>query len=213
MKNKSTIALFVSLVFVLPVLAFAIISCYENKLQPLPVLGPVRENGGKKIMHIISDFSFTDQNGRLVSTADWNDKIIVVDFFFTHCPAVCPKLTNSLKKVQENFRSDTQLLFNSFSVDPVRDSVPVLRAYTKRFHLDTHNWHLLTGNKKEIYTLARNSFMLVATDGDGGPEDFIHSEKLVLIDKQKRIRGYYTGTDEREVDQLIHDIKKLKNGN
>ena len=213
MKNKATIVLFVSLVFILPVLAFTIVSCYENILQPLPVLGPVSDNKGKKIMHTISDFSLTDQNGRLVSTADWSDKIIVVDFFFTHCPAVCPKLTKSLQKVQENFKSDTQLLFNSFSVDPVRDSVPVLREYTERFHLDTHNWHLLTGDKKEIYALARNSFMLVATDGDGGPDDFIHSEKLILIDKQKRIRGFYAGTDEIEVDQLIHDIKKLKNGN
>lgn len=213
MRDKSTILLFAGLVFVLPVLAFVIISSYENKLQELPVLGPVSEQNGKKTLHTISDFSLTDQNGLSVSTADWKDKIIVADFFFTQCSVVCPKLTRSFKKIQESFNGDEQLLFNSFSVDPVRDSVTVLKEYTRRFNLDTRNWHLLTGEKKEIYKLARNSFMLVATDGDGGEQDFIHSERLVLIDKQKRIRGYYNGTDDKEVNQLIQDIKKLKNGN
>lgn len=212
MKNRSTILLFVSLVLALPVLAFVILSWYENSLQPLPFLGPVGESRGTKSMHTISNFSLTDQAGQLITAADWKDNIIVVDFFFTHCPAVCLRLAASFKKVQESFPSDNHLLFNSFSVDPVGDSVPVLRQYAERLHLDTHNWHLLTGDKKEIYKLARNSFMLVATDGDGGPEDFIHSEKLVLIDKQKRIRGYYTGTDDTEVNKLIHDIKRLKNG-
>lgn len=199
------------LVFVLPVAAYAIMNWYENKVEPLPVFGPVINSGGKSIAHTISDFSMTNQDGLTVSTADWKNKIIVANFFFTHCPAVCPKLTNSLKNVQEKFPADTQLLFNSFSVDPVRDSAWALKQYSTRFNLDTHNWHLLTGDKKEIYKLARNSFMVVATDGDGGPEDFIHSEKLVLIDKQKRIRGYYTGTDATEVNRLIQDIKKLKN--
>lgn len=211
MKSKSTIRLFVILVFVLPAAAYAIMNWYENKVQQLPVLGPVMDSAGKSIAHTISDFSMTNQDGLTVSAADWKNKIVVADFFFTHCPAVCPKLTNSLKKVQESFQTDTQLLFSSFSVDPVRDSVLALKQYSARFNLDTHNWHLLTGDKKEIYKLARNSFMVVATDGDGGPEDFIHSEKLVLIDKQKRIRGYYTGTDAMEVNQLIQDIKKLKN--
>lgn len=153
----------------------------------------------------------TNQVGQNVSTEDWMNKIVVVDFFFTHCPIVCPKLTNSIQRVQQNFKSDNGILFNSFSVDPERDSISVLEEYTKRFALNTHNWQLLTGDKKEIYKLARNSFMVAATDGDGGPEDFIHSEKLVLIDKQKRIRGYYNGTDATAVNQLMEDIKKLKN--
>ena len=212
MKNRTTIWLFVMLVFILPVLGFAVMNWYTNRVQPLPLLGPVSTDiSGNKTQHSISDFVMTDQDGRKVSAETWKNKIVVVDFFFTHCPIVCPKLTNSIQTVQKNFNSDSGILFNSFSVDPERDSISVLKEYTKRFALDTHNWHLLTGDKKEIYKLARNSFMIVATDGDGGPEDFIHSEKLVLIDKQKKIRGYYSGTDAVEVNQLIADIKKLKN--
>ena len=212
MKNRTTIWLFVILVFILPVLGFTIMNWYTNSVQPLPVLGPViTDISGNKTLHTISDFVMTNQDGQNVSTADWKNKIVVVDFFFTHCPIVCPKLTNSIQRVQQNFKSDNGLLFNSFSVDPERDSISVLKEYTMRFELNTHNWHLLTGDKKEIYKLARNSFMVAATDGDGGPEDFIHSEKLVLIDKQKRIRGYYNGTDVTEINQLMEDIKKLKN--
>lgn len=212
MRNRTTIWLFVILVFIIPVLGFTVMNWYANRVEPLPVLGPVTTDiSGNKILHTISDFIMTNQEGQNVSTADWKNKIIVIDFFFTHCPIVCPKLTNSIQRVQQNFKSDSGILFNSFSVDPERDSISVLKEYTKRFALDTHNWHLLTGDKKEIYKLARNSFMVAATDGDGGPEDFIHSEKLVLIDKQKRIRGYYNGTDATAVNQLMEDIKKLKN--
>ncbi|RYG29073.1 MAG: SCO family protein, partial [Chitinophagaceae bacterium] len=137
-------------------------------------------------------------------------KIVVVDFFFTHCAAICPRMTAGVKQVQQAFSKD-ELHIASISVDPERDSVGRLRWYQEKFSIDPANWELLTGDKKEIYKMARNSFMVVATDGDGGPADFIHSEKLVLVDKQKRIRGYYNGTDEKEVRALIADIQKLKN--
>jgi protein SCO1/2 len=101
----------------------------------------------------------------------------------------------------------------SITVDPERDNPGVLKNYAQRMKIETGNWDLLTGTKKDIYRMARNSFLAVATDGDGGPEDFIHSEKLVLIDKQKRIRGFYTGTSDQEVKQLIIDIKKLLHEN
>ena len=97
--------------------------------------------------------------------------------------------------------------------DPERDNPERLRSYVNKFSINTNNWQLLTGTKTEIYRLARNGFMIVATDGDGGPEDFIHSEKLVLIDKQRRIRGYYNGTNSAEVNNLINDIKKLQHEN
>ncbi len=203
MKIKSTINLFIAAVFIIPVSAWALVSWYEKKVQGLPIMGQTKE-------HRISDFKLLNQDGQLKSTADWNGKIVVADFFFTHCPIVCPQLTNSLKRVQEFYKGEDEIIFNSFTVDPERDSTAQLKKYAIQFKLDTHNWNLLTGDKKEIYKLARNSFMLVATDGDGGPQDFIHSENLVLIDKQKRIRGYYAGTNDKEVNQLINDIKKLK---
>jgi protein SCO1/2 len=122
-------------------------------------------------------------------------------------------MTNSLKTVQEAYKDDPTILLHSISIDPERDSATQLRKYADQYEINTKNWSLLTGNKKDIYKMARNSFMIVATDGDGGPDDFIHSEKLVLIDTKKRIRGYYDGTSSKEVNQLIRDIKKLKNEN
>lgn len=213
MKNRTTIWIFVILVFVLPATAWVVMDWYEDKMDALPVLGPLSNEAGHMVQHTITDFTLQNQDGQMVSTETWKNKIVVADFFFTHCPAICPKLTSSLKKVQEQYQHDTILLFNSITVDPERDSAVVLKQYTTRFLIDTRNWQLLTGDKKDIYKLARNSFMLVATDGDGGPTDFIHSEKLVLIDKQKRIRGYYTGTDDKEVERLIRDIRKLKDEN
>ena len=117
-------------------------------------------------------------------------------------------MTSNLKRVQQAF-GEGEILINSFSVDPQRDSAVQLKKYAEKFKINSANWQLLTGDKKDIYKLARNSVMIVATDGDGGPDDFIHSEKLVLIDKQKKIRGYYDGTSKKETDQLIYDIKKL----
>ena len=191
------------MVFIIPVSAWAFINWYEKKSKPLPVMGKTKE-------HRISDFKLMNQDGQLKTIADWNNKIVIADFFFTHCPVVCPKLTKSLKRVQETYKGENEMVFNSFTVDPERDSAGQLKKYANQFNIDTYNWNLLTGNKREIYKLARNSFMIVATDGDGGTDDFIHSENLVLIDKQKRIRGYYAGTSDKEVNQLISDIKKLQ---
>ena len=191
------------MVFIIPVSAWVLLNWYEKKVQVLPIMGKTKQ-------HRIGDFYLTNQDGQLKTTADWNNKIVIADFFFTHCPSICPKMTKSLKKIQEFFKTDTEIIISSFTVDPERDSSVQLKKYARQYNLDTRNWNLLTGDKKEIYKLARNSFMIVATDGDGGPEDFIHSENLVLVDKQKRIRGYYDGTSDTEVNQLISDIKKLQ---
>lgn len=203
MKKKRTIPLFAIMVFIIPVSAWALLNWYEKKVQALPIMGKTKE-------HRIGDFHLTNQDGKVKSTADWNDKIVVADFFFTHCPSICPQLTKSLQRIQEAYKTDPEIFFSSFTVDPERDSSAQLKKYAGKYNLDTRNWNLLTGDKKEIYKMARNSFMIVATDGDGGPDDFIHSEKLVLVDKEKRIRGYYDGTSNEEVNQLIRDIKKLQ---
>lgn len=204
MKRSGTIWFFV-LSFIIPVAAYAIFNLYERKIQKLPVLG----SGD----HHISNFNLINQEGEEISTGKWDNKIVVADFFFTHCPTICPKMTLNLKKVNSYFINDKDIIINSFSVDPENDSAGQFKKYIERFGLDTGKWDLLTGDKKEIYKLARNSFMIVATDGDGGPADFIHSEKLILVDKQKRIRGYYDGTDDAAINQLLTDIKKLKNEN
>jgi protein SCO1/2 len=212
MKKKSTIWVFVILVFLVPFVGYAGYILYENKFQKLPVYGKESLINGKKVDHEIQAFELISQDGKISTINEWNDKIVVVDFFFTHCPGICPKMTNSLKNIQKAF-PDKEIWISSFSVDPERDTAEQLKWYTAKFGINTANWQFLTGDKKDIYKLARNGFMIVATDGDGGPNDFIHSEKLVLVDKQKRIRGYYDGTSEKEVNTLIQDIKKLKHEN
>ena len=201
MNNKKFIWLFVTLIVALPVLAFTAVRWYQNKFEALPVLG------GSE--HRIADFRMMNATGEEISLSDWNNKVVVAHFFFTHCPVVCPKMISNVKKVQNAFRNNTGILINSFTVDPERDTEKTLTTYAQKFHIDQSNWNLLTGDKKEIYRLARKSFLVTATDGDGGDDDFIHSDQLVLIDGKQRIRGFYSGVRDSEVQQLINDIKKL----
>jgi protein SCO1/2 len=203
MLKKYTILSFLLIVLVLPFTVFGVVKWIENRFQKLPVyeyIGPTL------------NFNLKNQYGEIVDQKHWEDKIIIADFFFTHCPVVCPKMKKNLLRVEAAFRKDADIKINSFSVDPERDSVAQLKKFADKIGI-SGNWNLLTGDKIDIYRLARNSFRIVATDGDGGESDFIHSEKFVLLDKQKRIRGYYTGTDEEEVNKLIKDIKKLKHEN
>jgi protein SCO1/2 len=199
MIRKYTMHLFVVAIVLIPVVVFAIVQWTEQRFQTLPVIG---EKG-----HLVSGFNAADQGGKSRGINDWSGKIVVANFFFTHCPVICPKMVYQLKRVQAYSEVDN-LMIASFTVDPERDTVARLSAYAQKFEI-AGNWSLLTGDKKEIYRLARKSFLLVATDGDGGPDDFIHSERLVLVDQEKRIRGFYNGTDENEVNKLVKDIKKL----
>ena len=203
MSKKNNLWVFMALVLTIPFAVYGLVSWYQDRFQRLPVLG---EQG-----HTISGFRFQNQHGQWVSLDDWNGKIVVANYFFTHCPSICPKMMYQMKRVQA-YAGVKNLLLNSFTVDPERDSVARLQAYATKFGVKG-GWNLLTGDKKELYRLARNSFMVTATDGDGGPDDFIHSEKLVLVDTQGRIRGFYNGTVEAEVNDLIRDIKKLAEEN
>jgi protein SCO1 len=203
MKAKTSIWLFVLLVFIVPIAAYAVFNMYEKKWKKLPVIA----------QNEIDDFSLVNQDNKIINAAAWINRIVVADFFFTHCSSICPKMTVNLKKISVYFSNDDNVRLASFSVDPERDSTAQLKKYTERFGIDNRKWDFLTGNKKDIYKLARNSFMIITADGDGGPGDFIHSEKLVLIDKHSRIRGYYDGTSGAETDQLLLDIKKLENEN
>ena len=183
----------------MPVAAFGITAWYESHIQRLPVLAPEK--------HVVGAFRFKTQAGEDFSQDQWKNKIVVANYFFTSCPSVCPKLMSALRRVQA--RESDKVLINSFTVDPLRDSVGKLKAYSDKYGVK-HNWYLLTGEKISLYKFARTDLMIDATDGDGGPGDFIHSDQLVLIDPLKRIRGFYTGTDENEVNRLIRDIDKLQ---
>jgi protein SCO1/2 len=199
MKSLRTIYFFVIAVIILPVTVLGITQWYESRFQRLPVLGPEK--------HVVGAFRFKTQSSEDFSQDQWKGKIVVANYFFTSCPSLCPKLMSALQKVQA--RESNKILINSFTVDPARDSVGKLNAYADK-HDIKNGWFLLTGDKISLYKFARTDLLIDATDGDGGPGDFIHSDQLVLIDPLKRIRGYYTGTDENEINRLIRDIDKLQ---
>lgn len=156
------------------------------------------------------DFRLLNQQGDTLSLSDWNNRVVVTHVFFTQCPVVCPKMIRNLGKVQAAFSGHKSLLLSSFSIDPERDTVARLSMYAQKMDIPG-NWQLITGDKKQIYQFARKSLLVSATEGDGGPDDFIHSETLVLIDRDKKIRGFYKGTNDLETVRLIRDLRKLLN--
>jgi len=161
--------------------------------------------------HKIADFSLIDQEGKTVTENDFEGKIYVADFFFTTCQSICPKMSGQMQRLSVEFEEDDELKFISHTVYPEVDSVPLLKAYADEYGARSSKWELVTGDKKQIYDLARKSYFAVTTEGDGGEGDFIHTENFVLVDKEKRLRGFYDGTKPEEIDQLIEDIEILKN--
>ena len=163
-----------------------------------------------KKYHSISNFSLTNQNGELINQEFYQNKIYIADFFFTTCPDICPKMTENMGYLQNELKNQTDVLLVSFSVTPNIDSVNVLRAYADLKGVDDSKWNLFTGSKKDIYELARKSFLVAKNDGDGGKYDMIHTENFILVDQKKRIRGYYDGTLEEDIESLLNDIDILK---
>ena len=156
--------------------------------------------------HTIPDFSFTNQNGKIITQKDYEDKIYVADFFFTTCPSICPKMTDNMVWLQEKIKDNPKVMLLSHSVTPDIDSVPVLKSYAQEKGVIDTKWNLVTGNKKDIYYIARKSYLAVKT---GRPEelyDMVHTENFVLIDQKRRIRGFYDGTNLKEVKKLYEDI-------
>lgn len=162
-------------------------------------------------LHQISPFQLRNQLGQQVSRASFENKIHVANFFFTLCPGICTNMMANMAQVQDQFLDDPEVLLLSFSVTPTKDSVPVLRAYAQEKGIVAHKWHLATGNRDLIYSLGRNDYF-VEQDPDAQKKKnaFIHSENLVLIDKQNHIRGIYNGLSKTAIDQLIADIYTLK---
>ena len=163
-----------------------------------------------KKYHSIADFKLINQNGDTISQADYADKIYIADFFFTTCPTICPVMTANMADIQQIIKGDDEVMLLSHSVTPEIDSVPQLKKYALEKGVIDAKWNLVTGDKKQIYELARKSYLAVLTDGDGGPYDMIHTENFILVDKERRIRGFYDGTSSEEVAQLLEDLKVLK---
>tara|TARA_B110000046_G_scaffold111382_1_gene118594 strand:+ start:34061 stop:34741 length:681 start_codon:yes stop_codon:yes gene_type:complete len=160
--------------------------------------------------HTISNFELINQNGKIITNNNYKNKIYVADFFFTRCTNICIAMAYNMSELQEYYKNDTDIMFLSHSVTPVIDSVSVLKEYAVNKGVIDAKWNVTTGSKKHIYELARKSYFAVLEDGDGGENDFIHTEQFVLVDKERRIRGYYDGTEKKDMEKLKKDMVLLK---
>lgn len=200
------------------ILGFGLYSCgpkehlteEKESTLVLPVIGEKKFDGKDTVYHTIADFKLINQFGDTVSKKTLENKFYVANFFFATCQSICPRMNSQLARVQDAYANDPDILFVSHTVNPENDTVEVLAQYGAKYGAIKNKWHLLTGEKKAIYDLAKISYLVNAVEDDGSEEGFIHSEYLLLIDKQKRIRTLYDGTDSIQVNKLIEDIKLLK---
>ncbi|MDG1528355.1 MAG: SCO family protein [Polaribacter sp.] len=160
--------------------------------------------------HTIADFRLTNQNGETITNDSYKGKIYIADFFFTRCQTICIAMAYNMSELQEFYKDDNDIMFLSHSVTPVMDSVPVLKEYALRKGVIDGKWNVTTGSKKHIYELARKSYFAVIDEGNGDENDWIHTEQFVLVDKDRRIRGYYDGTEKEDMKKVIADIALLK---
>jgi len=189
----------------------------KNRYKPLPIFGPktlantFHKVNGKNvpdtIFHTIPDFKLTDQDGKPVTLNSFDNKIFVVSYFYTGCPTVCFTTNHYISLLDSNYIKNKMVYFASITVDPEHDSAPVLKAYKQKFKDATAKWLFLTGDTSTTYSLARNGFLVNALQA--GKDDFIYSDKLMLIDQDKRIRGYYTGASTDDMSRLNDEIKVL----
>lgn len=182
----------------------------DKPLRLLPYFGPKTYGTTKDtVFHSVGKFSFIDQYNKQVSNKDVEGKVYVVDYFFTTCKSICPIMNTELTRVHKAFKDREDFLILSHTVDPETDTVAQLAMHAAKYGVSDRKWLFVTGDKKELYEMARKSYLLNAEEGDGGEEDFIHTQNFALIDKDKHIRGFYDGTDSVEVSRLITDIKTL----
>ena len=201
-------------------LSIVIIALFYSALKPkktLPIFNPSDVNPELvdttvqyvRKYHTVSDFLFINQNGDTITQKNYEGKIYVADFFFTTCGSICPKMTTNMIDIQTAFINNPKVLLLSHTVFPEIDSVSVLKAYAKKNGVIDTKWNLVTGDKKEIYSMARKSYLAVKL---GKPEelyDMVHTENFILIDAKRQIRGFYDGTDKKEIQRLIEDIHFL----
>jgi protein SCO1/2 len=219
MKLRIYLLLFIAAICF--VVAYTSFSEKNKKNQSLPILNPIDLKNElvdsslqrKGYGHQIQSFEFLNQYGNTITNKDVENSVYVVEYFFTTCSTICPKMNTQMKVLQKKFKGEKNFKILSFTVQPEIDSVPILKQYAEEYGAENGQWHFLTGEKKKLYALARKSFFLLkpaeAQNLGDANSDFIHTNNFVLIDKNKRIRGYYDGTSAKEVEKLARDIRKL----
>ena len=208
------------LFLVLALFSVFIIGLFYTALKPkksLPIFNPADVNPELvdstvqyiRKYHKIPAFSFVNQNGKIITDKTYAGKIYVADFFFTTCGSICPKMTNNMALVQQAYLTESRVMFLSHTVFPEIDSVAVLKRYAQEKGVNDRKWNLVTGDKKEIYSLARKAYLAVKLGKPSELYDMVHTENFILVDAQKRVRGFYDGTNKEEIARLIADIQLL----
>ncbi len=222
MSYLTTVKRFVILVLILIVpgfLYYLLTAKGKNRYKPLPIYGPKQvaktfhKIRGKvvydTVYHQIPDFKLYDQDNNSISQKNFEGKIILVNFFFTKCPTLCNEISKNIAGIADDYKRNNMLKFVSITVDPKTDSPSVLKTYSASLRADKKQWKFLTGDTSTIYSLSRNGFLVSAINGNSNPENFVYSEKLILIDQDRRIRGYYNGSSLNEITKLNDEIKVL----
>ncbi len=201
-------------IIILPCVFYLTIRTGQNHYTPPDYYGPrtLGVGDGKKdtVYHTVPAFEFVNFDGSTISSNNFEQKIYVADFFFATCPTICPKMAGQMQRLQIEFKDDPEVLLLSHTVNPEKDTVAALAAYALAHNAQPGKWYIVTGEKELIYNQAREGYFVSATEGSGGPDDFIHSELFVLVDKENHIRGYFDGTDINDVAKLIDQIKVLQ---
>ncbi len=196
-----------------------LVSCSVRESDSLPFFNSAdftpewipSDKSSYQAIHTVPAFSFLDQEGDTITEQSLSGKIVVADFFFTVCPGICPRLTKNMLQVQEKFTNDPSILLLSHSVTPDYDNITRLKEYATRNHINSSQWHLLTGDRKEIYSIARQGYFADEEAGlKKGENEFLHTENFILLDHHRRIRGVYNGTNPSEVERMVEDIRILK---
>ncbi|QMU27210.1 SCO family protein [Adhaeribacter radiodurans] len=209
--------LMLGILLLVPIFLFLFLKGFGTNHYSLPTYYPtINEDtelpvvkDGDTVFQKVPDFRFVSQEGKSVSQADLNNTVYVANFFFASCQDVCKKMSAQMVRVNEAFKNNPQVKLISYTVDPERDSVAVLKRYAEMYQANPAKWLFVTGPKTELYALAHNGYKVSAMQAPGTIPDFIHSEKLILVDKEKHVRGIYDGTNPQDVDRLITEITVL----
>ncbi len=185
---------------------FALISCNES--DKLPYLGDTKIVDGEKVPHTVNAFSFYNQEGDIITQNDYKESIQIADFFFTKCPTICPTVMGNMVTIYDKYEANPTIKLVSFSLDPKRDSISALAAYAENLEVKAPKWNMLTGEKEKLHGLASNYFNIVVEDEEA-PGGINHSGKIILVDKEGKVRSFADGTDPDEVERFITDIDKL----
>jgi protein SCO1/2 len=218
LKGLKSILILVLILAVPGFLYYLLTAKGKNRYRPLPIYGPKIVAGTKHkgfhgkmipdtVYHLVGDFSLTDQNGRPVTLKTFEHKIIIVSFFFSNCPTVCTQVNRNIDSLAQGFLKNKLIQFVSITVDPQRDTPQTLKKYAAKYGLNDDKWRFLTGDTSVIYNLARSGLLVNALKSGPGKDDFIYSDKIIMLDANRRIRGYYSGTSVTDMERLNDEIR------